>query len=187
MRCPVCGEVMAEKEFRGFVVGICAADCGGVGFDWLELVKAAAAEREGAGEDFLAGGPGDTEQNITIDVVEVDSGPARIPVKAARLLDTTAAATGEQTSLAGIATAVDRSLDVSGKVSPDPVLNAQMEFEKLGFGEVMEVVTTDPGSTKDLTVWAATAGALILGSIELEGRYLFYVQRPITSKREALL
>jgi len=39
MNCPVCSNVMVEKNFGGVMIDVCASGCKGMWFDWMELIK----------------------------------------------------------------------------------------------------------------------------------------------------
>ncbi len=73
----------------------------------------------------------------------------------------------------------DHVLDVKGLKCPMPVLKTKVRFKTMNPGEILEVVTTDPGSRKDLPAWAEKTGNHLLGSRE-EGTeiYHFFLQRP---------
>jgi len=60
-----------------------------------------------------------------------------------------------------------------------PVLKTKVRFKTMNPGEILEVITTDPGSRKDLPAWAGKTGNRLLGSHE-EGAdiYHFFLQRP---------
>jgi peroxiredoxin family protein/TusA-related sulfurtransferase len=60
-----------------------------------------------------------------------------------------------------------------------PVLKTKVRFKTMKPGEILEVVTTDPGSRKDLPAWAAKTGNHLVGSREEEPDvYHFFLQRP---------
>ncbi len=74
----------------------------------------------------------------------------------------------------------DQVLDVKGLKCPVPVLKTKIAFNKMKPGEILEVISTDPGSKKDMPAWAEKTGNLLLGSKEEEanGSYRFYLQKP---------
>lgn len=73
----------------------------------------------------------------------------------------------------------DQVLDVKGLKCPVPILKTKIAFNKMKPGEILEVITTDPGSRKDMPAWAEKTGNLLLDSRE-EGDeiYRFYLQKP---------
>ena len=53
MNCPVCNDIMVEKDFGGVMVDICEDGCKGIWFDWMELIRLD-EENEGFGEALIA-------------------------------------------------------------------------------------------------------------------------------------
>lgn len=73
----------------------------------------------------------------------------------------------------------DQVLDVKGLKCPVPVLKTKIAFKNMKPGEILEVVSTDPGSKKDMPAWAEKTGNLLLGSKEDDGgSFRFYLQKP---------
>lgn len=44
-------------------------------------------------------------------------------------------------------------------------------------GEILKIITTDPGSCKDIPAWANRVGHELLGESEENGKYYFLVKR----------
>jgi peroxiredoxin family protein/TusA-related sulfurtransferase len=73
----------------------------------------------------------------------------------------------------------DHVLDVKGLKCPMPVLKTKVRFKTMSPGEILEVITTDPGSRKDLPAWAEKTGNHLLGSREGgTGVFHFFLQCP---------
>ena len=73
----------------------------------------------------------------------------------------------------------DHVLDVKGLKCPMPVLKTKLRFKTMSPGEILEVVTTDPGSRKDLPAWADKTGNQLLGSREeAPDIFHFFLQCP---------
>jgi TusA-related sulfurtransferase len=51
----------------------------------------------------------------------------------------------------------DRELDVRGAKCPVPIVKARQELNQLQVGQVLKVLTTDPGSVNDFKGWAQAA------------------------------
>ncbi|HET8538888.1 MAG TPA: DsrE/DsrF/DrsH-like family protein [Anaeromyxobacter sp.] len=69
-------------------------------------------------------------------------------------------------------------LDVKGLKCPMPVLKTKLQFNKMQPGEVVEVITTDAGSIKDLPAWAdKTGNVLVHSSNDGEGVYRFFLKK----------
>jgi len=74
-----------------------------------------------------------------------------------------------------------RRLDARGMSCPMPSVKTALELEEMEVGEVLEVITDDPVSKKDLPVWARASGNTVLDIVEetLEGKeaITIYVQK----------
>lgn len=77
--------------------------------------------------------------------------------------------------------AVTETLDVKGLSCPMPVVKTKQAVDRLGGGDVLEVVATDSGSVSDIDGWAGgTDGVALLDQEERqdgsETVYVHYVQ-----------
>lgn len=72
---------------------------------------------------------------------------------------------------------VDRTLDCKGLPCPMPVVKLAQEIPKMTVGQVIEVLTTDPGSLADFPAWAKTTGHAILDTKQEPGLIRFHVKR----------
>lgn len=61
---------------------------------------------------------------------------------------------------------VDRTLDARGLCCPMPSVKTALTLETMEPGEIIEVLTDDPVSRKDLPVWAESTGNELLGITE---------------------
>lgn len=59
---------------------------------------------------------------------------------------------------------VAKVLDLKGLPCPMPVVKMSQEIGSVAVGEIIEVLTTDPGSLSDFPAWASTTGHEVLGS-----------------------
>lgn len=71
----------------------------------------------------------------------------------------------------------DDVLDTSGMNCPMPVLKAKMTIKKLDIGKTLKIISTDPGSVKDIPSWASVTGQELLEQTEEGGKFVFYVKR----------
>jgi len=79
----------------------------------------------------------------------------------------------------------DHVLDVTGLKCPMPVLKTKVQFKKMKEGEVLEVISDDPGSKKDLPAWAEKTGNRVLGLEENgAGIYKFFLEKPAADAGE---
>lgn len=56
----------------------------------------------------------------------------------------------------------DRTLDTKGQLCPMPVLKTKIEMDKMDSGQILEVLSTDPGAEPDIKAWAKRTGNLFL-------------------------
>lgn len=72
---------------------------------------------------------------------------------------------------------IAQHVDARGLSCPLPIVRTAIAIKGLKAGELIEVLATDPGSTKDFTAWARTTGhELVEQSIE-DGVYRFVLRR----------
>ena len=69
------------------------------------------------------------------------------------------------------------TLDAKGLACPLPVVKARLEIEKLGTGDVLQVVATDPGSVADFDNWTKMSGHELLSSSEESGVYTYFIRK----------
>lgn len=53
---------------------------------------------------------------------------------------------------------VDKELDTRGLLCPLPILKAKKALADMASGQVLQVVSTDPGSTRDFQAFARQTG-----------------------------
>ena len=58
-----------------------------------------------------------------------------------------------------------------------PVVKARLEIEKLGAGDVLQVIATDPGSVSDFDNWTKMSGHELLESNEDGGVYTYLIRK----------
>ena len=71
----------------------------------------------------------------------------------------------------------DKELDIRGEKCPMPIIKARKQIQQMGVGEVLKVVSTDPGSVLDFQGWAKAARNIDLvhqsGGKDSSGEELF--------------
>jgi TusA-related sulfurtransferase len=73
--------------------------------------------------------------------------------------------------------AIARRVDARGLSCPLPIVKTAIAIKPMSSGELLEVLATDPGSTKDFTAWAAVTGhALVEWTFEA-GVYRYILRR----------
>ncbi|MFQ5428113.1 MAG: sulfurtransferase TusA family protein [Thermodesulfobacteriota bacterium] len=74
-----------------------------------------------------------------------------------------------------------RRLDARGMSCPMPSVKTALELEDMEAGEILEVLTDDPVSKKDLPVWALASGNTVLevreGAVEGREAITIYLQK----------
>ncbi len=75
------------------------------------------------------------------------------------------------------ALSVDKSIDARGTACPGPLLAAKKEIAGIGSGQIMEVLSADEGTKRDIPKWANKKGHEFLGVIELDGYFKIYLKK----------
>jgi tRNA 2-thiouridine synthesizing protein A len=71
----------------------------------------------------------------------------------------------------------DKVLDCSGLTCPKPVIETAKAIKDIEIGEVLKVISTDPGSPPDMEAWSEQTGHAIIEFIQEENNYIFYFLR----------
>ena len=71
----------------------------------------------------------------------------------------------------------DKELDARGLSCPLPILKTKKALNDLTSGQVLKVVSTDPGSVKDMQAFADQTGNTLLSTAEQSGEYIFFMQK----------
>jgi len=71
----------------------------------------------------------------------------------------------------------DQELDATGLNCPLPILRAKKALATLTTGQVLRVVSTDPGSVKDFDAFAKQTGNTLVESRQEAGKYLFLIKK----------
>ena len=72
---------------------------------------------------------------------------------------------------------VDKVVDARGTACPGPLLEAKREIASVPMGGVMEVLSSDEGTTVDIPLWAKKVGHGYLGTVAEGGVWHIYVRR----------
>jgi tRNA 2-thiouridine synthesizing protein A len=72
---------------------------------------------------------------------------------------------------------VTRTLDASGLACPMPVVRTRQAIDELAPGEVLEVISTDRGSVRDLPAWAESTGNRLIEQREEGDRFIFLIEK----------
>ena len=69
------------------------------------------------------------------------------------------------------------TLDARGLLCPLPVIRTQDRLKRLGEGDVLEVVATDPGTLHDIPAWCRVNGQRILESARQGAEFHFWIEK----------
>ena len=72
---------------------------------------------------------------------------------------------------------VDKVMDLKGLPCPMPVVKVSKGIKEVDVGQVIEAISTDPGSLADFPAWARTSGNEILKTDQKDGEIRFYIKR----------
>lgn len=75
-----------------------------------------------------------------------------------------------------VALPIATTVDARGLSCPLPIVKTALAIRTLASGQLIEVLATDPGSTKDFTAWTRTTGHELVSS-SVDGKVFRYVVR----------
>lgn len=71
----------------------------------------------------------------------------------------------------------DKELDARGLSCPLPILKTKKALSDLASGQVLRVVSTDPGSVKDMQAFASQTGNPLLSQSNEGKDYVFFLKK----------
>ena len=71
----------------------------------------------------------------------------------------------------------NQTADFSGLACPMPIIKTKKAIDGMAVGEVLKMISTDPGSVSDVQAWANKTGQKLLGHEESGGKYVFYIKK----------
>ncbi len=72
---------------------------------------------------------------------------------------------------------VDKVVDARGTACPGPLLAAKKAIGELQSGEIMEILSADEGTRRDVPKWANKKGHEYLGTVEDSGYFKIYLKK----------
>jgi tRNA 2-thiouridine synthesizing protein A len=72
---------------------------------------------------------------------------------------------------------IAQRVDARGLSCPLPIVRTAIAIKSLNSGDLIEVLATDPGSTKDFTAWAKTTGNELVEQGVEDGVFRFLLRR----------
>ena len=76
-----------------------------------------------------------------------------------------------------IVLAVNKSVDARGTACPGPLLEAKKAIGTIGSGDIMEILSADEGTKRDIPKWANKKGHEYLGTVEESGFFKIYLKK----------
>ncbi|MCJ7773165.1 MAG: sulfurtransferase TusA family protein [Desulfobacterales bacterium] len=74
---------------------------------------------------------------------------------------------------------VDKVMDLKGLPCPMPIVKVSKGIKDVEVGQVIQAISTDPGSLTDFPAWARTSGNEILKTEQTEEEFVFYIKRTV--------
>ncbi len=71
----------------------------------------------------------------------------------------------------------DKVVDARGTSCPGPLLAAKRSIAEVPVGGVMEVLSSDPGTKRDLPLWSKKMKYEYLGSLEEPGYWRIFIKK----------
>ena len=72
---------------------------------------------------------------------------------------------------------VDKSVDARGTSCPGPLLAAKKAIGEIQPGQIMEVLSADEGTKRDIPKWCTKKGYEYLGTVEEAGYFKIYLKK----------
>ena len=72
---------------------------------------------------------------------------------------------------------VDKVVDARGTACPGPLLAAKKAIGELTSGQIMEVLSADEGTKKDIPKWATKKGHEYIGDFEEDGYFRLFLKK----------
>tara|TARA_B100001029_G_scaffold64339_1_gene52131 strand:+ start:1529 stop:1759 length:231 start_codon:yes stop_codon:yes gene_type:complete len=71
----------------------------------------------------------------------------------------------------------DKELDTSGLNCPLPIIKAKKEINGMDAGQILHIISTDPGAVKDFESFAKQTGNILLNSEEKDNKFYFLMKK----------
>ncbi len=72
---------------------------------------------------------------------------------------------------------VDRTLDTSGLNCPEPVMMLHKAVREMSAGDIVEVIATDPSTTRDIPKFCSFLEHELLVNEERENRFYYHIRK----------
>jgi len=74
---------------------------------------------------------------------------------------------------------VDKTVDARGLLCPKPILKSRKQIKSMKIDQVLEILTTDPGSKADIPAWAHVTGQELISEEELDPKNFRFLVRKL--------
>ena len=71
----------------------------------------------------------------------------------------------------------DKELDTSGLNCPLPIIKAKKEINTMNAGQILKIISTDPGAVKDFESFANQTGNELLNTEEKDNKFYFLLKK----------
>ncbi len=71
----------------------------------------------------------------------------------------------------------DKVVDARGTACPGPLLAAKKSISEISSGQIMEVLSADEGTRRDIPKWATKKGHEYLGTVEDSGFFRIFMKK----------
>jgi len=72
---------------------------------------------------------------------------------------------------------LDKVVDARGTACPGPLMATKKAIGEMKSGEIIEVLSSDPGTKRDVPKWAIKKGFEYLGDILEDGYFRLYIKK----------
>ena len=70
----------------------------------------------------------------------------------------------------------NKELDVRGLNCPQPILRLRAGLKEMTPGQILQIIATDPGSSRDIVTFCDQTDNTLLSSSQEAGEYIFFIQ-----------
>jgi tRNA 2-thiouridine synthesizing protein A len=74
---------------------------------------------------------------------------------------------------------IDKILDTSGLLCPEPVMMLHKAVKELGDGDIIKVIATDPSTTRDIPKFCLFLGYELIKQESDEKNYFYYIKKSV--------
>jgi tRNA 2-thiouridine synthesizing protein A len=72
---------------------------------------------------------------------------------------------------------IDTVLDTCGLFCPEPLMLLHQRIRSMGSGDVIEIIATDPSTTRDIPKFCQFLEHKLAYQAEAEGKYVFHIEK----------